>query len=104
MDDRYTWWRNALSGEVGPIHEGHPNCGFYKKRQYDPSEPYIAPIKRPWIPCAIWFDDQENEYKACENGKNVDPYDLWLWVAKKPISEKDFRYYETHNKWPENIS
>ncbi len=98
--NNYNWWSNALKGDIGPIHEGQPQPGFYKKRFYDPEGPYVAPIKRPFIPCAIWFDTETQEYIGVADSKLVDACDLWLWCSKNPITEAEYRHYETLGEWP----
>lgn len=96
----YQWWKNAINGNVGPIHEGQPQLGFYKKRKFNPDGEWIAPIKRPFEPVAIWRDEN-GKMVGTVNGQPVkDVDDLWLWSAKNPIPETEYRYYETHGEWP----
>lgn len=94
MSNDYTWWRNALKGEVGPIHEGQPQNGYYKKR---------ASRGGPFVPMAIWFDDDTGEFVATIDGKQSDASDAWLWGAKNPISYEDFLFYNENGKWPADV-
>ncbi len=33
MQNDYAYWRDALTGKFGPIHDGDPQPGFYRLRR-----------------------------------------------------------------------
>lgn len=74
--DRWTWWRNALSGEFGPIHDGHPQQGYYRARKKG----------EPWEPVAIFFPDGSDQVVAYRNGKEIDADGIWTWCCRNPIT------------------
>lgn len=81
MDARtpnYDWWENALAGQFGPIHDGHPQPGFYRYR--DKAD--------RWHAVAIWHDG--GKMIAVNDGKPIDPNTIWTWAAKNPISHRSY--------------
>lgn len=79
--DVWAWWRNALAGNFGPIHDGDPQQGYYRVRRKG----------EQWEPVAIWFDGERGEWLAYRNGKEVRADDIWTWACRQPIS---FEAYE----------
>ena len=88
----YTYWRNALKGKFGPVHDGDPQYGFYRMRTDD---------KKGWRRVAIWSGN--NETLAALDGKLYDADSLWTWVCEKPITEELFRQIEQGLPWPDLI-
>lgn len=90
----YTWWSNALAGNVGPISDGYPECGFYRRKQKD----------KTFCAVAIWRN-ADGELVAVETRGNsahpVDAQDTWTWVAKYPIPEALYRAYCDTGRWPD---
>ncbi|MGO4196887.1 hypothetical protein AB4Z13_16140 [Rhizobium sp. YAF28] len=76
----WLWWQNALAGNIGPIHDGDPQQGYYRTRFKD----------KPWEPVAIWFED--GKWHAMRGDHQVDASDIWTWCCRNPIS------YEAYNK------
>lgn len=92
--DPHHWWREALEGRFGPIHEGEPQTGFYKTR-------YKA---QPWEPVAIWRDGATGEWCALRSGKEVDAAHLWTYACKNPISYELYQAVAARGEpWPEDI-
>jgi len=87
----YAWWRAALAGGRPPVHEGEPECGWFKTRMVRGG---------PWVPARIWCErdiDPETgelatpEALRCEvGGQHRDPSRAWLTLANRPISEAEF--------------
>lgn len=75
----YVYWTNALAGTLGPVHDGDPQCGFYRRRLFK---------EGPFVPVAIWRGD--DGMIALVDGKSVDASDLWTWVCDKPITEAEY--------------
>ncbi|TBE49167.1 hypothetical protein ELH06_08330 [Rhizobium ruizarguesonis] len=76
----WAWWQNALAGNVGPIHDGDPQQGYYRTRFKD----------KPWEPVAIWFED--GKWHAMRGDRQVDASDIWTWCCRNPIT------YEAYTK------
>jgi hypothetical protein len=80
--DRWTWWRNALAGKVGPIHDGDPQQGYYR----------VRPKDGQWEPVAIFYPEGSDQIVAYRAGKEVDADRIWTWACRNPIS------YEAYDK------
>lgn len=89
----YNYWANALKGNFGAVHDGHPQCGFYKRRTSKGGSFAIV---------AIWVD-ANGDLTAFENGKTVNPDDVWTWVCRAPITEEIYRRVERGEGWPDAI-
>lgn len=92
MTDAYKWWRDALAGNMAPVRDGHPEAGFYRRRQYKGG---------PWVPVAIWH--QEGTGWQCVVGTeyvSADPAETWLFCSSNPVSEADYRHACEHGTWP----
>ncbi|MGR9253253.1 hypothetical protein [Rhizobium leguminosarum] len=76
----WAWWQNALAGNIGPIHDGDPQQGYYRTRFND----------KPWEPVAIWFED--GKWHAMRGDRQVDASDIWTWCCRNPIT------YEAYTK------
>jgi hypothetical protein len=77
----YAYWSEALKGNLGPVHDGDPQAGFYRRRLFKDG---------PFVPVAIWRHD--GKMVALVDGKNfADASDLWTWVCDKPITEAEYR-------------
>lgn len=92
--DPYAWWRNATEkGERGPIHDGHPQPGFYRYRVRE---------TKMWAGIGIWIDAGSGQTLATMGGKLVDANDAWSFGAKNPIKEAAFRHWESTGRFPED--
>lgn len=99
MTASYDYWRNALAGHFGPVHEGDPQPGFYRCR--------ILPGKdSPWTPIAIWpLDDGSltamKHAFVVEQPLIVDAGEIWTWCCDAPITEEAYRAVaENKLPWP----
>jgi hypothetical protein len=103
--DPFQWWRRACTEPhlIGkpelPIHDGHPQCGYYRRK---------TARKGPWEPAAIWQDAETGETLAITGfaGKEREhhPDDLWTWVAKNPISYEMYAAAFETGRWPDEGS
>lgn len=85
----YAWHRAALAGHAPPIHEGLPECGWFKARMVKGG---------PWVPVKIYvqrdIDPETGELTSpevlrCEVGSEErDPARMWTYLT--PISRADF--------------
>lgn len=80
--DPWAWWRDALAGNFGPIHDGDPQQGYYRVRRKD----------GPWEPVAIFYPEGSAELVAYRGGNEVRPEDIWTWCCRNPIE------YEAYEK------
>lgn len=84
--DGYEYWRAALEGNFGPVHEGDPQIGFYRQTisKYD--------IDRP---VAIYKDAGSGDIVALagfDNAKKlVEAAEIWTSVCQNPI---DYEAYQ----------
>jgi hypothetical protein len=85
----YAYWHNALQGTLGPIHDGHPQCGFYRRRLHR---------EGPFVPVAIWRAAEGN-IVALVGDKPADAVDIWTWVCDKPITEDQYRRVRAGGAW-----
>ena len=93
MTDRYAAWRAMLAKEPFEVHDGDPQCGFYRKTKYKGG---------PKVGVAIFPHPDTGELVALVDGKEADLMnDLWLWpmVTADPISEKEYRKWEETGQW-----
>lgn len=97
--DRFAWHRAALAGEKPPIHEGEPRCGYFKVRDRRGLNRNKAAIKRPFIACAIWFED--GVLKAELAGAPTDVDRLWPYCARYPIPYETYAFWHEHERWPD---
>lgn len=92
----YTWWENALRGDIGPIHEDKPESGYYRGRLSKGS---------PYVPVAIWEHWEHGGTMVCRAGYDdlhVEPNVnmMWTWCCTKPISYADFTACSRSHEWP----
>lgn len=78
--DDYAWWRNAIAGQRGPIHDGEPQCGYFKRRAFS---------RGPFVPGAIWRGE-DGVLRAENNGSPQEPDAAWLSLAKNPIPYDEY--------------
>ncbi len=89
--DRYAWWRRALDGDPGPVHDGDPQPGFYRKRAFK---------KGPWQSVAIW--ELEGKVVAKLDHRMVDADELWTWVYRNPVSHEDYEKAMENGFWDDD--
>lgn len=87
-------YQRNLAGEAVPLHDAHPQAGYYKMRRGKGG---------PWMPVAIW--EHEGQMIAVvgtgeANGRQRrDPDDIWTYCAGNPVSKADAKYAFEHGKW-----
>lgn len=84
----YTYWTNALAGNFGPVHDGDPQCGFYRILRGS----IMAPV-------AIWKED--GRAIAAVDGKEADAAAIWSYVCQRPIPEQWYRDKIEGKHWPD---
>jgi hypothetical protein len=91
--DTYAYWRNALEGRFGPVHEGHPQAGFFRKRR--------SKDDRSWVSVAIWAVG--NEWHAVVDGKHASAEAVWTHCCTRPITEELYRRIAAGEPWPDDV-
>lgn len=97
--DRWRWWEDTLAGKDPPIHEGEPQAGFYKVRRFS----YGKWARGPFVPARIWWDATDIDAETGEllsdekllaeiDGKPVNPWRKWEWIARRPITEEEWEW------------
>jgi hypothetical protein len=99
MTDQYEWWRNALNGVRGPIHEGEPMPGFYEYRYKQKRDGEVVRIA-----LAYW---QQDGRLYCRYGdKILDDLvarEKWPFAAKRPISKDVYFTRIKTGRWPDEV-
>jgi len=93
--DKYEWWRIALDGgKIGgpqlPVHDGQPQCGFYRKR---------ARKGGPFVPVAIF--PHGDGLVATVGTQSINPEEVWTYCCQHPVSEQAYRVALTSGMWPD---
>lgn len=91
MADQYAYWRDALEGKFGPVHDGRPQPGFYRKRKFKGG---------PWQRVAIW--PENGEMLALCDGARVDASEIWTWVCMNPITHELYTAVDGGATWPDD--
>lgn len=91
MEANWTWWQNALRGDFGPIHDGHPQQGFYRVREGKGGR---------WLPVAIWFED--GEAVGLRDNTTIDPDRIWTWCCRNPVTFEAYDAAVKGNGWADD--
>ena len=95
MSDSYLWWRQALLGHFGPIHENDPQPGYYRMRKGRGGR---------WVPAAIWEEKDNLGLSCLVDGVERDPFEVWTWVCRHPVSYETYvAVAERGEAWPEDL-
>jgi hypothetical protein len=94
MSDTFTYWRNALGGAFGPIHENDPQPGYYRTKPGRDGR---------MLPVAIWRE-ADGRVTAIRDGVAVDPCAVWTWCCLNPVAYETYvAVAETGEAWPEDV-
>ena len=72
LPNSYSWWRQALLGHFGPIHENDPQPGYYRMRKGRGGR---------WVPAAIWEDKDKSCLSCLVDCVERDAFEVWTWSA-----------------------
>lgn len=91
------YWKAALAGEAPPVHDGCPECGWYKTKLVKGG---------PWVAVRIFIDryvdDETGElvspeiYRAVVGGESRDPAPIWTFLTA--ISREEHERLEDARK------
>ncbi len=92
--DTLTYWRNALEGKFGPVHENDPQPGWYRTRGSRERRAAAVEI----------FVDVDGSLRAVRDGVPVDPCAVWTWVCMNPVPHEDYlAVVERGEAWPDEV-
>jgi len=100
MADEFAKWRASVAGEKPPIHEDEVWCGYFKMRDRRGLNMNLAPVKRPWIACAIWRNG-DGELQAERAGSPIPVDVIWPYCAKYPIPFETYQFWHANERWPD---
>lgn len=97
--ERWKWWEDTLSGEEQPVYEMEPQAGFFAVRKFK----YTAWRLGPFVPARVWWEPGELDPETGEllsdercraevDGVEIDPWRTWTWIARRPISEGEWKW------------
>lgn len=98
-EQRWAWWEAATEGANPPVHEDEPHQGFFAVRKFA----YGEWPKGPFLPARIWWEPGEIDPETGEllgdevcraeiDGKGVDPWANWTWMARRPIPTEEYQW------------
>lgn len=99
MTDQFQWWRDALAGNRGPIHEGEPQSGYYRGKRKDKATGAVT-----FQAVAYWRDTQTGALRCHLNGRDLDEQralELWPFVADRPVPEDWYFGVLDGKPWPD---
>ena len=92
MGDQFDWWRAALKGNVGAVHDGVPQSGYFKLRDQRDG---------PWMPVAIWIAGDTLRCRVGESAR--DPHETWIRCAKHPVAKEAAKQAFEAGTWPGDV-
>lgn len=84
----FDWWRAALAGKKPAIHANDPQPGYFRGKHDG------APV------AAMIFPNDNGGLSARLGNIVVDPYKVWVQLARHPITEEAARCWFEHGRWP----
>jgi hypothetical protein len=80
--DIWLWWKQALAGNMGPIHS-EPQQGFYRTRDKAGN----------WVPVALWIDSRSGEpqWMALLAAVETDALKIWPRCCRYPITHAAYQ-------------
>lgn len=103
--DLFAWWKAALKGERGPIHDGEPEQGFYRHRTKN-KQTGVETL----YAVAFWYagDIRTPENIRCQVGGQIlkgeqlqRTIGAWPFISKEPISHKTWMAVVAGQPWPD---
>lgn len=99
LEQRWAWHEAAIAGHDPPVHDNDPQQGFFAVRKFR----YGQWVKGPMVPARVWWEPGEIDPETGElltderclaevDGKPVNPWRSWTWIAKRPISLSEWQW------------
>lgn len=100
---KHDWWRAALKGNRGPIHDGEPMTGFYRSRTKNKKTGEVT-----LHAIAFWYDKNTGECHCQKNEARLEgeflqrAVEQWPYTSKEPISYETWTAVVKEGKpWPD---
>lgn len=87
--DRWSWWRAALAGNIGPIHDGDAQQGYYRVRNQAGG----------FDPVAIFYPEGSDELVAYRSNREVRPDEIWTFACRNPVSFDAYQQAVSGGGW-----
>jgi len=98
-EQRWAWHEQAIAGLAPPVYENEPQSGFYAVRKFR----YGEWARGPMVPACVWWEPGEidpetgellSDERCCAeiDGKPVNPWREWSWLARRPISLSEWEW------------
>lgn len=91
----YDYWYAALAGEKPPIHEGDPQCGYYKKKNKNKADSPVAVFVNDGKIVALVGTAIESELIEADK--------YWTWFGDKPVSYEDYKAAYEDAAWEKAV-
>ena len=96
MTDAYAgpewkWWLDALAGNIAPVHDSDPQCGYYRKRDGTPIAIFIG---RTYGTLRVYVNNRPADLQPI--------FDDWPYISKHPVSEDAYKARVNTGKWPDH--
>lgn len=94
MTDQFQWWRNALAGVRGDIHDGEPKSGYYRNRRKGEQAQAVV----------YWHDTHDNALRCRVDGKDVleqRALEIWPFASKEPVTYEAYQTKHETGNWPD---
>ena len=92
MTNAYEYWQQALNGNFGNVHEGDPQCGFYRKKVKGGTD----------LPVAIWQDPDSGKFNAKIGNSVAKADEIWTWVCSNPVTHEAYQRVIETGHWPDD--
>lgn len=94
MTDQFQWWRNALAGVRGDIHDGEPKSGYYRNRRKGEQAQAVV----------YWYDSHDNSLRCKVDGQDVGDQralEIWPFASKEPVEYEAYKAKSDTGNWPD---
>ncbi|MEQ1694734.1 MAG: hypothetical protein ABL901_02740 [Hyphomicrobiaceae bacterium] len=88
--DPWDWYKSTMAGQKPPVHDGQPQCGFFRKK---------LASKGITVAAAIWLDDAGQLVCRIGSDDTLNAHKEWAWLARHAIPEADAHYWFEHGDW-----
>ena len=112
MNDIFAKWREAVSGNCDPISGDEVCAGYYRipsdgvrlERRTN-TEQMDQLTSQPWLPVALWIDEDSGQMKGLLDGENVNPSVIWSLCRQSPVPYDAYRAVaELGHEWPYSVT
>ena len=97
--ERWLFWERSIAGERAEVYENEPQSGYYAVRKFD----YHVWRTGPFLPARVWWEPGQTDPDTGEllgdercraeiDGKEVNPWTTWTWLARRPITETEWKW------------